>query len=97
MDFGTQKKKNLEELRQCEKKIIVGTLNWWEWQEYIRSAQHYETSMEGEKIEYIVSLGNKKLVSKLEKKLRRRICFLGSQPIEEALPKEVEHFFNTLS
>ena len=96
LDFGTQKKKNLKELDQCDKKVIIGTLNLWEWQEYIRVAQYYKDNMAEGTIEYIVSLGNKKLVKRLEKQLREKICFLGAQPIDKALSEEVEHFFCTL-
>ncbi len=96
LDFGTQKKKNLKELEQCEKKVVIGTLNLWEWQEYICEAKRYKESMDDETIEYMVSLGNERLIPKVEKQLRSKVCFLGPQPIEKAVSKEVERFFNTL-
>ena len=96
VDFGTQKKKNLKELEQCEKKVIIGTLNLWEWQEYLRAAQYYKENIEEETIAYMVSLGNEKLVSKIERKLRSRVCLLGPQSIGKPISKEVEQFFYTL-
>ena len=96
LDFGTQKKKNLKELDQCEKKVIIGTLNLWEWQEYLRAAEYYKENIEEETIEYVVSLGNEKLVSKIERKLKRRGYLLGPQFIGKKLSKEVEQFFYTL-
>ena len=96
LDFGTQKKKNLKELDQCEKKVIIGTLSLWEWQEYLRAAEYYKENLEEEKIRYVVSLGSEKLVSKIEKQLRSRVCLLGPQFIGKTLSKEVEQFFNTL-
>ena len=95
-DFGTQKKKNLKELEQCEKKVIIGTLSLWEWQEYLRAAEYYKENIKEESIGYVVSLGNEKLVSKIEKRLRSRVCLLGPQFIGKTLSKEVEQFFYTL-
>ena len=96
LDFGTQKKKNLKELEQCEKKVIIGTLSLWEWQEYLRAAEYYKENIKEETIRYVVSLGNEKLVSKIEKRLRGRVCLLGPQFIGKTLSKEAEQFFYTL-
>lgn len=96
MDFGTQKKKRGKELELCEKKVVIGTLNWWEWQEYIRVAEYYKESMPDEDLTYVVSLGNCKLLSRVEKRLHSRVHFLGFQSIEGALSKEAERIFNTL-
>lgn len=96
LDFGTQKKKNIRELEQCEKKVMVGTLNLWEWQEYLQTAGYYKENMKDETMAYVISFGNERLAAKAEKKLKSRICFLGAQPIGKELHKEVEHFFYTL-
>lgn len=96
LDFGTHKRKNRMELEQCEKKLVIGTLNLWEWKEYIRVAEYYKENLPKETLEYMVSLGDKKLLPRVEKQLRSKVHFLGPQPIEKALSKEAVDFFGTL-
>lgn len=96
LDFGTQKKKEEELINQCDKKILIGNLNLWEWQEYVQAAKHFEMLSLGGEERYLVNFGEQKLVSKMGKMLKRNVYFLGYQPLGVPLSTRVENFFDTL-
>lgn len=96
LDFGTQKKKEEEALKQCDRKILVGSLNMWEWQEYIKGAKHFEDFLTEKDSRYLVSFGEQKVISKMEKTLQKKIYVLGNQPLNEPLSQRAEQFFQTL-
>ena len=96
LDFGVQKKKNQEEIEQCDEKILVGKLNFWEWQEYIQAVYHFKKGFSGQSKKYVVNFGNEKMINRMRKILKEKIYFLGHQPIELAISKNIEEFFYTL-
>ncbi len=96
LDFGVQKKKNQEAIKQCGKKVIIGTSSLWEWQEYLQGAQYFRKYCADGTEKYVVTLGEKRLASQMEKMLRQKIYFLGSQPLGMVLSKDIENFFQTL-
>ena len=96
LDFGIQKKKDEQEIQKCDEKVIIGTLNLWEWQEYMQAVTHFRKLWAKENISYVVTFGNEKLIHRMKKVLKEKVWFLGYQPMETVLSAKIESFFNTL-
>lgn len=96
LDFGIQKKKEEDVIEQCNKKILIGSLNMWEWQEYMQGVKHFERFSVEEEKRYFVSFGNSKAVSRMEKTLQKKIVMLGNQPLGMPLSGQAEKVFHTL-
>ncbi len=96
LDFGIPKKKEQKAIEQCDEKIIIGTLNLWEWQAYFQAVHHFKKLLPKENIKYVISFGNQKMAGRMEKILKEKIWFLEYQPMETPLSVKIEDFFNTL-
>lgn len=96
LDFGVQKKKNQEAIKQCSEKIVAGTVSLWEQQAYLQAIEYFRAGGMEEREKYVVTLGEKRVLSKMEKMLRQKIYFLGYQPLGTVLSRQAEEFFRTL-
>lgn len=96
LDFGVQSKKNQYEIKQCREKVLVGTLNLWEWQEYLKAAEYFQKLSEDKTGKYIISFGNPKCVSKMEKNLKQKLYLLGQQSMEMPFTVPVKACFSAL-
>lgn len=96
LDFGVQKKKNQEQIEQCDEKILIGSLNLWEWQEYIQAVYHLRKIFSGQKMNYVINFGNEKMANRMRKVLKEKIWCLGYQAIEMPVSEKIEEFFHTL-
>lgn len=97
LDFGTLRKRNQEEIKQCGKKVIIGTISYWEWQEYLQAVQYFKSCFADAAEKYVVTLGQQYFIARMGKMLRQKIYFLGFQPLGTPLSEEAEGFFNTLA
>ncbi len=96
LDFGVQKKKNQEQIEQCDEKILIGNLNFWEWQEYIQAVSQFRKIFSGQKMNYVINFGNEKMVNRMRKVLKEKIWCLGYQALEMPVSEKIEEFFHTL-
>lgn len=91
-DLGVEIKNNEELIENCEEKLFIGNLQYWEQETYIFFSNYYKRY----NWTFVNNLGIKEVVKSVQKQLQQPVYTIGYQPIDKPLNKEAKQFFYSL-
>lgn len=92
LDLGVEIKNNEELIENCEEKLFIGNLQYWEQEPYIFLSNYYKNY----NWTFVNNLGIKEVVKSVQKQLHQPVYTIGYQPIDKPLNKEAKQFFYSL-